>query len=74
MCAALYCMRHEILEDSDTDAGSSGDCCDVCISTTDDGCEARSEMTIIAETVRKLPGFGKVKVNLYNISWTVDLH
>lgn len=53
-------MEH--FQDSDTDAGGSGDCCDVCISATDDGCETQSEMTIIAETVRNLPGFGEVKV------------
>lgn len=44
--------RREILdhfEDSDRDAGSTGDCCDVCISSKEDECEAEPEMMIVVE-------------------------
>ena len=59
------CRRRVILdhfEDSDRDAGSCGDCCDVCVSSKEDECEAEPEMSIVAETVRNLPGLGEVKV------------
>lgn len=52
-------------EDSDRDAGSYGDCCDVCVSSKEDECEAEPEMTTVAETVRNLPGLGEVKVCAY---------
>ena len=61
------CRRRVILdhfEDLDREAGSTGDCCDVCISTKEDECEAEAEMMIIAETARNLPGLGEVKVCL----------
>ena len=71
MCRFVYshvagrCWRHEILdhfEDSDRDAGTTGNCCDVCISSKEDECETEPEMMIVAETVRNLPGLGEVKV------------
>ena len=55
-------MNH--FQDSDKDTGSTGDCCDVCISiaSEEDECDAKPEMMIVVETVRNLPGFGEVKV------------